>query len=79
MVPKVAIREFLDEKRAELVLVHDGGMNPRKERKEERYLHNAFMASASKHPVLKRAMDIEWEHYEKHLLAPAVLCTDLMM
>lgn len=60
MQPKKALDEFLNHA-ADIVLVHDKGMG------KDNYLYNAFMASAPRHPVLKRAMDIVQEHYEKQL------------
>jgi len=67
ITPHTDIFQHIDL-RAELVVVHDGGMG-------EKYLYNAFIAAKRGHPVLRKAIDIVLDHYQQRLQTRAVDCT----
>ena len=69
IVPRIPLSKFLNAN-ASLVVVHDGGMGS-----PHIYLYNAFMAATPGHPIMRRAIDIVIEHYNKRLRKRAVDCT----
>eukprot|EP01084_Bolivina_argentea_P003610 6777_1 len=67
IVPLQSLKNIIDSN-VDLLVVHDGGMG-------KGFLYNAFFAVKPSHPILKRAMDIINENYQKRLRKGAVWVT----